>query len=67
LITQREGSLLKEAVDFCHKQGLHFNAVNDNLPEIIDFFGCNPRKIFCNVFVDDRNMSVEEFKERMMR
>ena len=31
------------------------NAVNDNLPEIIEYYGSNSRKITCDWYIDDRN------------
>lgn len=32
-----------------------FDAVNENLPEIIENFGSDTRKIFANEYIDDRN------------
>ena len=32
-----------------------FDAVNENLPEIIESFGSDTRKIFANEYIDDRN------------
>lgn len=29
--------------------------VNDNLPEMCEFYHNNPRKIFANVYIDDHN------------
>jgi hypothetical protein len=56
LITMREGEVLHDAVMWCMKQGLEFDAVNDNLPHMKEFFGNNPRKIFCNEYLDDTNI-----------
>lgn len=56
LITMREYDELQQAVEWCKEQGLHFDAVNDNLPQMKEFFGNNPRKIFCNEYLDDTNM-----------
>lgn len=53
LWTCRVGKLLDEAVEFCRKQGLEFDAVNENLPEIIEAFGGDTRKIFANKYIDD--------------
>lgn len=55
LITMREGVKLDEALNWCKKRGLSFDAVNDNLPRIRGFYGNNPRKIFANVYIDDHN------------
>ncbi len=56
LITMREGEELKQAVEWCTTQGLEFDAVNDNLPHMKEFFKNNPRKIFCNEYLDDTNI-----------
>lgn len=56
LITMREGIFLRMALNWCKEQGLEFDAVNDNLPHMKDFFDTNPRKIFVNEYIDDRNM-----------
>ena len=31
---------------------------NDNLPEIVDYYGSNSRKITCDWYIDDRNMQM---------
>ena len=51
----REGELLDNAVSWCMDRGLVFDAINDNLPEMIEFYGNNPRKIFANWKIDDCN------------
>ena len=56
LITMREYDELKQAVEWCKEQGLRFDAINDNLPQMQEFFGNNPRKIFCNEYLDDTNI-----------
>lgn len=56
LVTMREGEVLNQAVEWCEEQGLVFDAVNDNLPHMKEFFGNNPRKIFCNEYLDDTNI-----------
>ena len=56
LITMREYDELQQAVEWCREQGLRFDAVNDNLPQMKEFFGNNPRKIFCNEYLDDTNI-----------
>lgn len=54
LWTNRVDDKLEAAVNWCKEQGLEFDAVNDNLPEIIEEFGSNCRKIFANRYIDDR-------------
>lgn len=54
LWTCRDGKELENAVSWCAAQGLHFDAVNDNLPEVIEQFGGNPRKIHADYYIDDK-------------
>ena len=61
LITMRENEELAQAVEWCKKQGIEFDAVNDNLPHMKEFFKNNPRKIFCNEYIDDTNMGGIEY------
>ena len=56
LWTCRIGEALSNAVSWCQEQGLEFDAVNDNLPEIVEYYGSNSRKITCDWYIDDRNM-----------
>lgn len=56
LVTMRENEELEQAIEWCKTQGLEFDAVNDNLPFMKEFFHNNPRKIFCNEYLDDTNM-----------
>ncbi len=56
LWTVREGDLLDEAVDFCHKRGLHFYAVNKNYPEEKQEHKGYSRKLKADLFIDDRNL-----------
>lgn len=63
LWTNRTGALLEEAVDWCKERGLEFDAVNENLPEIITAFKGDTRKIFANVYLDDRSITLGAFIE----
>lgn len=55
LWTCRTGKMLDNAVAWCSEQGLEFDAVNQNLPAVIEAFGDDTRKIFANMYIDDRN------------
>ena len=61
LITMREGEELRQAEKWCLEQGIEFDAVNDNLPHMKRFFKNNPRKIFCNEYIDDTNIGGIEY------
>ena len=54
----RAGDALSKAVEWCQHHGLEFDAVNDNLPEIVEMYGKNSRKITCDYYIDDRMMEV---------
>ena len=54
LWTCRAGDALSKAVDWCKEYELEFDAVNDNLPEIVEYYGSNSRKITCDWYIDDR-------------
>jgi len=55
LWTHRSGDLLKEAVDYCRKNGLEFYAVNKNFPEE-KWDTEESRKISADIYIDDRNL-----------
>ena len=62
LWTCREGKMLRLAVDFCRNHGLGFDAVNDNLPEVIEKYGVNSRKISCDFYIDDKSIAGNTYK-----
>ncbi|MCR5602374.1 MAG: hypothetical protein K6G27_01570 [Lachnospiraceae bacterium] len=59
LWTCRAGEALDLAVSWCRDQELEFDAINDNLPEIVELYGNNSRKITCDYYIDDRAMLPE--------
>lgn len=54
LWTNRAGEPLNAAVKWCEEHNLKLDAVNENLPDTILFFGTDTRKIFADEFIDDR-------------
>lgn len=55
----RTDDMLQDAVNYCKNQfNLDFDAVNDNLPEVQQYFGGNTRKVFANLYWDDRNAAL---------
>lgn len=54
LWTNRSGKFLEDAVAWCKLQGIDFDAVNDNIPEVNEEWGENTRKVFANEYIDDR-------------
>jgi len=61
LWTCRSGEKLQEAVEWCQARGLIFDAVNENLPELIQKYGTDPRKVGADIYIDDKNMTLTEF------
>ena len=54
LWTCRAGERLDEAVKACESWGIVFDAVNEPLPEQIEKFGNDARKIFADEYWDDK-------------
>ena len=63
LWTCRSGTDLIKAVEFCRNMGLVFDAINDNLPEIKQKYQNNSRKIFADIYIDDRAVIPIEVRE----
>lgn len=55
--------MLDEAIEFCDRLGIVFDAINDNLPHMKEFYHNNPRKIFANYYIDDHNLFVEDVND----
>ena len=64
LWTCRVDEMLQKAVEWCKERNLIFDAVNENLPEIIESFGSDTRKIFANEYIDDRNLPLASCREK---
>ena len=60
LYTSRNGEPLKDAVRFCRAYGLEFDAVNENLPEMIEAYHDDSRKISADFYIDDRGIKPNE-------
>lgn len=61
LNTCREDNLLADAVEWCKNFGLFFDSINNNLPDRINQFKTDCRKIGADYYVDDKNMSLDDF------
>lgn len=72
LWTCRCGKSLEEAVSFCLKRGLIFDAVNDDLDEIKEQYkdgmewwykNLTARKVYADVYIDDKAVTnIKHFK-----
>ena len=54
LWTNRVGPRLAEAVEWARTRELEFDAVNENLPEIKAAFTTDCRKVYADIYLDDR-------------
>lgn len=61
LWTCRVGERLEEAAAWCRDHGLEFDTVNENLPEMIEYYGNDTRKVFADVYIDDKSLHTEQF------
>lgn len=59
LWTCRRDESLVEAVEWCAKHGLVFDAVNENLPEVQAAWGGDTRKVYCDFYIDDKNLPTQ--------
>ena len=58
LWTCRTGALLNEAVTWCSRHGLVFDAVNEGLPERVAQYGGDTRKVHADEYWDDRAVKI---------
>ena len=61
LWTCRSKKRLRYAINWCKHHGLIFDSVNKNLKESIERFGGDSRKIYADVYIDDKFMSPNKF------
>lgn len=59
LWTCRQGELLRAAVEWCKWMELEFDAVNENLPENVEKFRNDTRKIYADYYIDDKAVNPE--------
>ena len=51
-----ERAYVQEAVEWCRKFGLEFDAVNENLTEVKAKWGGDTRKVYCDYYLDDKGV-----------
>lgn len=56
LWTCRAGQRLSDAVAWCENQGLIFDYVNENVKENVAMYGGDTRKVFADVYIDDKTL-----------
>lgn len=57
LWTNRVEDKLEEAIAWCGENDIYFDAINENLPEVIEAFGNDTRKIYATIYLDDRALN----------
>lgn len=61
LWTCREGEYLTQAVEYCRNNGLEFDYVNENSKEALEFLATDTRKIYADLYIDDKAETYCEF------
>lgn len=56
LWTCRTGQNLADAVTWCKQQGLTFDYINENVKQNVEQYGGDTRKIFADVYIDDKTI-----------
>ena len=54
LWTSRTLEMLDDAVKFCEDNGLKFDAVNQNIKEVMELTGQDTRKVYADLYIDDK-------------
>ena len=62
LWTSRVDDKLETAVETCKKIGLSLTAVNNGDPGNISQYGTDPRKIYADMYLDDRALGYSRYK-----
>ncbi len=60
------GDMLEEAIKFCQKQGLEFDAINENIREVQKFTGEDTRKVYADVYIDDKGIAEDVIPARWL-
>ena len=57
----KEYPVLTEAIEWCRKKGLEFDAINQNIPGQKKISGPSP-KVMADVYIDDLAINVKDWK-----
>ena len=61
LWTCRTGGKLDEAVKWCEERGLYFDAVNENVIDVVNAYGSECRKVYADEYYDDLAVNIFKF------
>lgn len=56
LWTCRDGKPLIEAISYCYRHGIIFDAINTNIPEVIHMYDNDTRKVYADLYIDDKSI-----------
>lgn len=59
LWTSRTGKMLYDAIEFCRDNHIHFDAVNTNIKEVRDLTGDDTRKVYADLYLDDKALMTQ--------
>ena len=63
----RSGQEEIDAIEWCRSFGLEFDAVNSNLPEVIESWGGeDTRKIYADEYWDDKSVLILQSEEKII-
>ena len=63
LWTCRNYEQLVQAVEWCAERGVTFDAINQNIPEVQAMFGGDTRKVFADIYIDDKCVPIGEVEQ----
>jgi hypothetical protein len=52
--TCRQGKAVEDAKTFLEIRGIKYDEINENIPSLIELYGCDTRKISADVYIDDK-------------
>lgn len=61
LWTCRNADDLEIAVSALRQFNIRWDAINDNLEQQKQLWGNNPRKVYADYYIDDKNLSIPDF------
>jgi len=65
LLTCRANKSLEEAIEWCKGYDLEFDAVNDDVPEVKATFINKSNKVYADICLDDRNITLDMVRKSM--
>ena len=54
--TCREGRFRADMIEWMSENGIPFDRINGHVPDAVESFGYESRKVYADVYIDDRNL-----------